>query len=54
MLEKIDAVGEESDIKSDDEAAIGDDALWTEGASNYWVAEKGGVIENKSELRFVT
>lgn len=53
MFEEPDAVREKCNIEGNNEAAVGDDAGRTEGASDDGVAKEGGVIENKAELRFV-
>ena len=53
VFEKIDAVGKQGDVESNDEATVGDDSLWAEGARDDGVAEESGVVKNKGELGFV-
>lgn len=47
-----DAVREEGEIKSDDEAAVGDDTLFAEGGTNDGVAKESGVVKNEGKLCF--
>lgn len=54
MLEKPNTVGKEGDIESNDEAAVSDDPLWAEGASDNGVTKEGSVIEDESELGLIT
>lgn len=53
-LEEEDAVREEGDIKSNNEATVWNDALFAKGARNDWVAKEGGVIKDKCKLRLKT
>lgn len=51
-LKKKDAVRKESDIKGNNETAVGDNAGGAEGAGDERVAEEGGVVEDEGELGF--
>lgn len=53
-LEEEDAVREEGDIKSNNEATVWNDALFAKGTRDDWIAEEGGIIKDKCELRFET
>lgn len=53
MFEEPDTIGKKSDIESNNEATVGDDSLWAKGARNDGVAEKGSIIKDEGELRFV-
>ena len=50
-FEEPNAVGKEGEVEGNDEATVGDDALFSKGGTNDGVAEKSGVVENKSKLR---
>ena len=49
-FEKPDAIGEESEVESDDEAAVGDDALFAKSGADDRVAKEGGVVEDEGKL----
>lgn len=53
-LEEEDAVREEGDVEGDNEAAVWNDALFAKGTRDDWIAEEGGIIKDKCELRFET
>ena len=52
MFEEPDAIRKESEIKSNDEAAIWNNPLFAKGCANNRVTEEGGIIEDKSKLPF--
>ena len=53
MFKKPDAVRKERYIEGNNEAAVSNDTSRTEGARDDWITEEGGIVKNKTKLRFI-